>query len=76
MATAVKMWQMHPIKQEWCQYLFHVNQGLRSANHNPLTHNYAIEDALKSAHLKDAIDFVKLPNTLMDRIAKVIPMLI
>ena len=29
MATAVKMWQMQPIKQEWCQYLVHVNQGLR-----------------------------------------------
>ncbi len=29
MATAVKMWQAHPIKQEWCQYLIYVNQGLR-----------------------------------------------
>jgi hypothetical protein len=29
MATAVKMWQMHPIKQEWCQYLLHINQILR-----------------------------------------------
>jgi Na+(H+)/acetate symporter ActP len=53
-----------------------VNQGLRSANHNPLTHNYAIEDALKAAHLKDTIDFVKLLNALMNRMAKVIHTLI
>jgi hypothetical protein len=33
MATAVKMWQMHPIKQEWCQYILYINQGLRVVLH-------------------------------------------
>jgi hypothetical protein len=29
MATAVKKWQMHPIKQKKCQYLIYINQWLR-----------------------------------------------